>query len=74
MQTDGKQLGDVKKGAEVCVDVLTGTAPGAGKPLPPRVVLGSDCEVVIREKCRSVLKLIDEWAPIARSTDYREGD
>ncbi|EXL66223.1 hypothetical protein FOPG_17586 [Fusarium oxysporum f. sp. conglutinans race 2 54008] len=74
MQTDGKQLGDVKKGAKVCVDVLTGTGVGAGKDLPPRVVLGSDCEVVIREKCRSVLNLMDEWAQIARSTDYPEGE
>jgi NAD(P)-dependent dehydrogenase (short-subunit alcohol dehydrogenase family) len=67
---DGKQLGDVKKGAEVCVDVLTRTGIAQGKELPPRLVLGSDCVKVIREHCNANLQLVDEWETISTLTDH----
>jgi NAD(P)-dependent dehydrogenase (short-subunit alcohol dehydrogenase family) len=68
---DGNQLGDVKKGAAVCVDMLTGTGVAEGKELPVRIVLGSDCEQTIRSKCASTMELLDEWAPVIRSTDHQ---
>ncbi|KND90985.1 putative oxidoreductase YusZ [Tolypocladium ophioglossoides CBS 100239] len=68
--TDGNQPGDVKKGCNVIVDVLTGTGVGAGKDVPMRVVLGGDCEKVIRGKCVSTIQLLDEWKEVLRSTDH----
>ncbi|KAL3475582.1 NAD(P)-binding protein [Aspergillus californicus] len=67
---NGNQLGDVKKGAEVLVDVLTETGVAEGRRLPGRVVLGSDCEGAIREKCQGTLDLLDAWGGVARMTDY----
>jgi NAD(P)-dependent dehydrogenase (short-subunit alcohol dehydrogenase family) len=64
-QVDGNQPGDVKKGVKVLVDVLT-----EDKELPVRVVLGSDCIEVVREKNRRVLEDMDAWAPIGGSTDH----
>ncbi|KAM0251449.1 hypothetical protein ACHAQJ_008201 [Trichoderma viride] len=68
-KTDGNQLGDVKKGAEVIVDVLSGTGVASGKELPVRVVLGSDTEQVIRDKFENTTKILDEWNEVLRSTD-----
>ncbi|GJN70065.1 hypothetical protein PLICBS_004117 [Purpureocillium lilacinum] len=68
--TDGNQPGDVEKGAEVCVDVLTRTGVAQGRELPPRLVLGSDCVGVIREQCGATLTLLDQWDSIFKSTDY----
>lgn len=68
--TDGNQPGDVRKGAEVCVDVLTGTGVAQGRELPPRLVLGSDCVGVIRDQCSDTLALLDQWQSIFTSTDY----
>lgn len=71
--TDGKQLGDVKKGAKVLVDVLTQSGVAAGRELPLHLVLGSDCEQTIRDKCATSVELLDEWKDIIRSTDYPVG-
>ncbi|KJZ75458.1 hypothetical protein HIM_05154 [Hirsutella minnesotensis 3608] len=68
--TDGNQLGDVKKGCKIIVDVLTETGVGANKELPVRIVLGSDCEQTIRNKCTSTIKLLDEWKGVAQSSDH----
>ncbi|KYK57956.1 hypothetical protein DCS_04969 [Drechmeria coniospora] len=68
--TDGKQAGDVKKGCKVIVDMLTGTGPAAGKTLPVRIVLGKDCEKVIRDKFSSTVAILDEWKDLLRSTDH----
>lgn len=67
---DGNQPGDVKKGCRVIVDALTRTGLAERKALPLRLVLGSDCERVIRSKVSSTVELLDEWKDIARSTDY----
>ncbi|KAM5355202.1 hypothetical protein ACJ41O_001848 [Fusarium nematophilum] len=64
------QRGDVEKGAEVVVDVLTGTGAAEGRGIPLRVVLGRDCLDVVRNKCESTLKLIKEWEDVAVSTDH----
>ncbi|KAL6889519.1 NAD(P)-binding protein [Trichoderma longibrachiatum] len=67
--TDGRQLGDVDKGAEVVVDVLTGTGVAKGRELPVRVVLGSDAEGVVRNKIAETERILDEWREVIRSTD-----
>ncbi|KAF7554110.1 hypothetical protein G7046_g6912 [Stylonectria norvegica] len=69
-QQDNKQLGDVEKGAGVLVDVLTGTGVGEGREIPLRLLLGSDCLGVVREKCESTLKLLKEWETVSASTDH----
>ncbi|KAL7956104.1 hypothetical protein V8C34DRAFT_223456 [Trichoderma compactum] len=69
VKTDGNQLGDVTKGAEVVVDVLSSTGVASGKELPVRVMLGSDTEKVIRDKFASTIDIVDEWKEVIRSTD-----
>lgn len=71
-QYDNNQPGDVNKGAEVIVDVLTKTGIAEGKEVPLRVVLGSDAHAEIRKKCMDTLMLLDEWKEISCSTDYQK--
>lgn len=73
VKTDNNQPGDVQKGSKVVVDILTRTGVAEGKEIPLRVVLGSDCQAVIREKCSSTIELLDEWKDISYSTDYPKG-
>lgn len=72
-KTDNLQPGDVSKGAAVIVDVLSGTGMAEGKEIPIRLVLGSDCQKVIRGKLEETAKLLDEWKDVSYSTDYPEG-
>ncbi|PHH93040.1 hypothetical protein CDD83_1742 [Cordyceps sp. RAO-2017] len=67
---DGTQLGDVKLGSRVIVDILTGTGAGEGKSFPVRVVLGSDCKMTIRHKCSTTTQLLDDWKAVIESTDH----
>ena len=73
-KTDNKQPGDVKKGADVIVDVLSKTGIAKGKEVPARLVLGSDCQQVIRGKLKETEELLDEWKEISFSTDYPKGE
>jgi len=68
--TDGKQLGDVEKGARVVVDVLTSSGSAEGREVPLRLMLGSDAIEAVRTKLRDTEKLLKEWEEISRSTDY----
>jgi NADP-dependent 3-hydroxy acid dehydrogenase YdfG len=72
-QTDNKQRGNVEAGAKVVVDTLTRSGVAEGREIPLRLVLGSDAEGVIREKCESTVGLLDEWKDVVRSTDYADG-
>lgn len=67
-KTDNNQPGNVELGCKVCVDVLT-----SGKPVPIRLVLGSDAQAVIRKKCEETLALLDEQKEMSCSTDYPKG-
>lgn len=62
---NNNQPGDPVRGAKVAVDVLTGD-----KQVPVRIVLGSDCDRDIREKCRSTVSILDEWKEQILSTDF----
>ncbi|KAJ9615729.1 hypothetical protein H2200_001806 [Cladophialophora chaetospira] len=66
------QLGDVEKAAKVIVDVLTCSGVARGKEIPVRLVLGSDIQAAIRQKCKETLSLLDEWAEISRTTDHSD--
>ncbi|KAH6662044.1 hypothetical protein B0J14DRAFT_554510 [Halenospora varia] len=68
--TDNNQPGDVKKGAEVIVDVFSKTGVAEGKDIPVRLVLGSDCQAGIRGKLEETRILLDEWKGVSESTDY----
>jgi NAD(P)-dependent dehydrogenase (short-subunit alcohol dehydrogenase family) len=71
-ETDGKQRGDTTKACSIIVDVLTMSGCSEGKEIPIRLVLGKDAHEVIREKCESTLKLLDEWEAVTTTTDYNE--
>lgn len=73
-EVDGNQPGDVRRGSKVVVDILTRTGVGEGKEVPVRIVLGSDCEQVIRDKCAQSLGILNEWRDVIRSTDYPTGE
>jgi hypothetical protein len=65
----GNEPGDPVKAVARMIDVLTGTGLAAGKQLPPRLPLGTDVLKVVREKCQTTLKLLDEWEDLIVSTD-----
>lgn len=67
---DQSQPGSVEKGAKVIVDVVTQTGCAAGKPIPIRLILGSDAYGIVVDKCESTLALIEEWKDVSRSTDH----
>jgi len=74
-KVDGNQPGDVVRGSKVAVDLLTVTGVAEGrKPVCDRIVLGSDCEQVIRRKCGRTLSLLEDWQDVIRSTDYPKGE
>jgi NAD(P)-dependent dehydrogenase (short-subunit alcohol dehydrogenase family) len=69
-QVDNNQPGDVEKGSNVIVDVLTKTGAAEGRDIPLRLVIGSDCQKAIRQKLDDTKTLLDEWKDISYSTDY----
>ncbi|KAI5459107.1 hypothetical protein BGZ63DRAFT_406423 [Mariannaea sp. PMI_226] len=70
--TDGRQLGDVKKGCQVVVDIVTKTGVSNGREVPVRIPLGSDCDAFIRNKCAQTVELLDEWKEAVVSTDHTD--
>ncbi|EXJ86632.1 hypothetical protein A1O3_03585 [Capronia epimyces CBS 606.96] len=66
---DNKQPGDIKKGAKVILDVLTGAA---GREIPMRLVLGTDAYGAIKAKCENTIETLDEWKDLSVSTDLEE--
>jgi len=66
---DNKQPGDIKKGAKVMLDVLTGAL---GREIPKRLILGSDAFSLVKGKCEETIKILDEWKEVSVSTDIDE--
>lgn len=66
VQFNGKQPGDVKKGARVIVDTLT---EATGKPVPLRLVIGTDAWKSIRASCEEVIATLDASKEVSCSTD-----
>ena len=67
---NGKQPGDVEKGARVMIDVLTRSGVAEGRDIPIRLVLGTDGYNIITGKCRETIDLLHEWKEISCSTDH----
>ncbi|KAK0734284.1 hypothetical protein B0T26DRAFT_670602 [Lasiosphaeria miniovina] len=64
------QPGDVDKCAVAIVDVLTRSGAAEGRPVPVRLVLGTDALAVVRDKCAKTLALLDEWEAVSASTMF----
>lgn len=65
-EINGKQPGDIKKGAKAIVDVLT---EATGKPVPLRLVIGKDAWQSIRSKCEEIIGVLDESKDLSCGTD-----
>lgn len=68
LKQSGMQPGCAGKSASVIVDVVCGrgSASGRGWPDLNMLVLGSDAEMNIREKCERVVKSLDVWQDAVR--------
>lgn len=70
-QLDQKQPGDVQKGVNVMVDIITGTGVAEGKKLPGRLIVGSDAYGMVRSVCEHHIKTFDDWESIITQTDHQ---
>ena len=70
----GNQPGDATKAAEVIVDIVRGEGVGesAKEEWPGQIVLGSDAEKDIREKCERILRNLDRWKEVSASIDFEQ--
>ncbi|KIM38502.1 hypothetical protein M413DRAFT_447730 [Hebeloma cylindrosporum] len=66
----GTEKGDPDKAVEVIVDVVRGEGVAKGRPWPGYLVLGEDAEVDVRNKCKKVLDVLDEWVDVARGVNF----
>ncbi|CAL1699310.1 unnamed protein product [Somion occarium] len=65
---DGKQPNDPVKAMEILVDVVRGEGRAAGKPWPLYLPLSIEAEEAIRNKCKVLLNVVDEWKDVIRDT------
>ena len=65
----GNEPGDPRKAVECMIDIVKGEGFARGKPMPPRMPLGTDGLKVMRDKCQATMKLCDEWEEFITSTD-----
>ncbi|KAJ5156752.1 hypothetical protein N7492_009555 [Penicillium capsulatum] len=65
----GNELGDARRSVENILNVVKGENGTAGKEWPSSLLLGSDAVEVIRKKCQDVLRQVDEWEALSKSTD-----
>lgn len=71
-EVDGKQKGDVEKGAKVVVKMLTGTGRAEGKQMPKRLVLGSDCVGAAEGCLEEQRRELEEWREVSLSMDHED--
>jgi len=69
---NGYQPGDVRKGVQRMIDVLTQEGMAKGKKIPERLPLGPDGLATVREYCKKMLETCEEWEDLISSTD-RDG-
>ncbi|KAI0485063.1 hydroxybutyrate dehydrogenase [Xylariaceae sp. FL0804] len=50
-------------------DGAAAAAAGAGRPVPLRIPLGSDCLANLRDRVRALQQMCDDWEDVATSTD-----
>ncbi|THH29202.1 hypothetical protein EUX98_g4986 [Antrodiella citrinella] len=71
-KVDGFQPGDPLKAMEVLADVVRGEGCAEGKKFPLYLPLGEEAEQAIRNKCNTMLGVVDEWQDVIRSTKLDE--
>lgn len=69
---DRTQPGDPQKAVGIILDLVRQEGCAAGRDIPLRFPLGTDCFDTIKQKCEETLKLLEEWKPIIKSTEYLE--
>lgn len=62
-QNSGQQLGDPAKAAAAMLRIIESDDP------PAHLLLGSDALGLVREKAADLLKDLERWEPVTRSTD-----
>lgn len=68
--TDRKQPGDTNLAVERIVDIVTREGSMKDKQtLPLRIALGTDAFNIVRSKCLEMLKGLEEFEEISKSTD-----
>lgn len=65
---DGHQPGDPEKAMRVLADVVRGEGRAEGRPWTVYLPLGIEAETAVRDKCRKVTTVLDEWGPVIRDT------
>ena len=70
---DGKQPGDTVKGVERMIDVLKGEGVAKGRDMPKRLPLGSEVVDRTKARCNELIRIVDEWEDVIKSTDL-DGD
>lgn len=66
---DGNQPGDPVKGVQYMIEMINGVGIAEGRDVPLRVPLGADAFAIIKQKCKTMLDIIEEWEHIGKSTD-----
>ncbi|RHZ62453.1 SDR family oxidoreductase [Aspergillus thermomutatus] len=69
---DRTQPGNVERGVSIILDLVRAEGVAAGKKIPFRLPLGTDCYESIKEKCEETLRLLDEWKDVINSTNHAD--
>lgn len=67
---DQAQPGDPTKLVEIVLDLVRDEGIAAGRHVPFRLPLGTDCFDDVKEKCAETIKMLEEWQDVIRSTDF----
>lgn len=51
-------------------DIVRGEGVAKGRAWPKYLVLGSDAEANVREKCAMMLNVLDEWKDVTRGVGF----
>lgn len=66
----GNQPGDPAKAAEVVIDLVKGEGVAAGREVPRYLPLGTDSYDAAKGVAEGMMKTLQEWEEVIRSTDY----
>lgn len=62
---NGVGNGDPAKAMDILVDVVSGEGLAKGRAWPLYLIVGEDAEHDVRQKCTTMLNVLDEWSDIA---------
>lgn len=66
----GNEPGDPYKAMHIVVDIVHGEGVAEGKRWPRYLVLGSDAEMNVRDKCKLMLDVLDEWEDVVKGVNF----